>query len=297
MTPTTTLPEVQEKKTIMDATPAVPSTTIAPDTKADLQLASSVVSKATQAIIITPEDHTTCGEELSTIKKRIKSLTDKRLAITRPMDEAKAQIMDLFRTPIEEYEKAKDIFNSKLIAWEDEQERIRQEKERQAQEEARKREEEERVAAAAALELEAKHLADSGNQEEADEIQKEAVKVLDTPAPVVAPRVGSSWTASKSNFTQERWSAAVTNLGLLCKAVAHESTCTELLDLAEKMPESVSKKEIISFIRKWSSTAKRAPIQAIAADQVFLNRQATSYKARLDIPGVEAKSNKTKAGR
>lgn len=41
----------------------------------------------------------------------------------------------------------------------------------------------------------------------------------------------------------------------------------------------------------------KAPLQSVQWDMAFLNRQATSYKSAMSIPGVKALSKKSMSGR
>ena len=65
------------------------------------------------------------------LNSRIKSLTDARLALTRPIDAAKKVIMDFFAGPIAvTFTQAKDLLDGKIIAYENEQERQRRAEQR-----------------------------------------------------------------------------------------------------------------------------------------------------------------------
>lgn len=58
------------------------------------------------------------------INTKIKILGDKRLRITRKIDEAKRAIMELFSDPIEKLKAAKVLFDIKIIAYDDAQQEI-----------------------------------------------------------------------------------------------------------------------------------------------------------------------------
>lgn len=77
------------------------------------------------------------GDELKSIKAKAASLDERRKAITKPLDEAKKSIMDLFRGPVELLGKAEGILKGKMIAFQQEQDRkaaeARQAAERAAQ--------------------------------------------------------------------------------------------------------------------------------------------------------------------
>lgn len=138
--------------------------------------------------------------------------------------------------PVEE---AVRIANSKITPYLEAEEKKRQDEERRLNEEARKREEDERIATAAQAEKE-------GHKEEAEAI-------LNVPAPVPTVVVPKAVPKAQGTSMSYRYSAKVTNLMALVKAVA----------------------------------AGKAPITALQADTVALNRMASSLKEGMDYPGVE----------
>lgn len=71
------------------------------------------------------------------INTQIKTLNDARLAQTRPLDDAKKKIMAWWAKPITAYEAAKAIFDSKILAYDAEQDRIRREAQEKADRDAR----------------------------------------------------------------------------------------------------------------------------------------------------------------
>lgn len=109
-----------------------------------------------------------------------------------------------YLTPIEEGRK---ILKSKMINFQDEQEKIRREEQRLLEEEARKRAEEE----ALALAVEAEQ---TGDKELAAAILEQPVDV----APIMAQKVAPA--ASRLSAGRSVWSGEVVNLMALVKAVA-----------------------------------------------------------------------------
>lgn len=77
---------------------------------------------------------------LKTIKAFSKQLEEERTKITKPMDAAKAAVMNLFRKPAKILEDAEQAVKSAMITYDNEQEKIRLEKERQAREAAAREE-------------------------------------------------------------------------------------------------------------------------------------------------------------
>jgi len=145
--------------------------------------------------------------------------------------------------PLQEAEK---ILKGKMIRFTEEEERKRKIEEARLREEMRKKDEELRLAQAAELEKE-------GRIEEAAQIIEEPVY---TPA-VTLPKVEQP----KGVSYRENWSAQVTDLKALCRAVVEG----------------------------------RVPEAAISPNMTVLNQQARSLKSALNWPGVKVISEKTAA--
>jgi hypothetical protein len=143
-----------------------------------------------------------------------------------------------FLDPLNE---AKRTIKSAISVWVQEQTKIRAEADRKAREEAERQEEEERLAKAV-------------KAEEAGASETEVEKIIDTPAPVKVAEVAPTYEKAAGVSTRENWSAKVTDLKALCKAIGEGN----------------------------------APIQAVQANMPFLNSIARSGKSTMDIPGVEA---------
>lgn len=63
------------------------------------------------------------GEELQAIKRKAAALEEQRKAITKPMDDAKKAVMDLFRGPTDLLAKAEGVLKGKLLGYQAEQQR------------------------------------------------------------------------------------------------------------------------------------------------------------------------------
>lgn len=140
-------------------------TTIAQDTQA-------FVEGNTAPQVASQEDYAKAGDLLKVIANRIKSLNEKRLGMTRPLDNTKKQIMDEFKRMTEPLEALEQSIKGKMLDW------YRAEEARQAEE---RRKEEERVR----KEQEAQRKAE-------EEAEKAGVPDLDieTPqAPIAPPKV------------------------------------------------------------------------------------------------------------
>ena len=92
--------------------------------------------------VTTAEDFKEAGEQLKLIKAKGKELNDLRMSLTRPLDATKKGIIKFFSEPQQLVENAMRAVNGAMIAWSDEQARIRWEEEnrlRIAQEKETKR--------------------------------------------------------------------------------------------------------------------------------------------------------------
>lgn len=153
------------------------------------------IAAAQAFVVVDAESSIMAQETRALINTRIKTLTDARLALTRPIDAAKKVIMDFFNGPIGVLEQAKDILDDKVLAFDTEQENIRKDAQRQVE-----------VKAAA----ERKRL-----QEEADERQRTAdaaaQKLLNDAAALEAAgdSTGAAKLAAKAERTQESAAARV----------------------------------------------------------------------------------------
>ena len=134
--------------------------------------------------IKTAGEYENAAEFLKCIKRTAKSIEDKRKSITRPLDMAKKSIMDLFRKPLCDLSEAEGLVKRGMLAFSQEQERIRREREAQLREQARREEERKRRQ----LEERAKKAEASGKVEKAEALRERAEEVF-VPTPVVAPTV------------------------------------------------------------------------------------------------------------
>jgi hypothetical protein len=140
------------------------------------------VTAATQALVAlagsyqvaTPEQYSGAGADLTRVKAAQKRLEAVRKAITQPLDAAKKAVMDFFREPEMKLADAENRIKRSMIAFSDEQDRIRREEQRRADEAARK--ERERI------EAQARKAAESGKVEKADALEQRAAAVV---APVI----------------------------------------------------------------------------------------------------------------
>jgi hypothetical protein len=86
--------------------------------------------------IATAEDYSLAADELKAIKTRANKLEEQRTGITGPINKALKAINDLFRGPADLLAEAERTLKGKMLAWDQEQERIAAEVRRKAEEAA-----------------------------------------------------------------------------------------------------------------------------------------------------------------
>lgn len=181
------------------------------------------------------EGYDKAGSLLVLIKGRLKSLDTLRKSITKPLDEAKARIMDLFRVPLTNYEEAETIVKKSMLVYDDEQEKLRKAEEDKLAREAEKKRKE--------LEVKAEKARKEGKDAKADQLEE---KANNTVAPILAPTIErpsgiqyrDHWTAEVTNFEWLPNEYKLSNMPMLNKVA--QSTKGAL-----KIPGVVFKKEKI----------------------------------------------------
>lgn len=136
--------------------------------------AQTLLSNAESYAVTSIEQYTQAGEFLKHIKAKYKELDEQRKGMTKPLDDSKKRIMDFFNKPLDFLTRAESTVKRAMIAFSDEQERIRREEQRKADEAARK--ERERI------EAQARKAAESGKVEKAVALEERAATVV---APVI----------------------------------------------------------------------------------------------------------------
>lgn len=134
------------------------------------------------------------AEELQAIKKRATALDEQRKTITKPLDEAKAATMALFKPAIEVLTKAEGILKSKMLAWQ--QDEARKAAEARAEAERLAQAERDRIAA------EAEKLEAEGKAGEAAVQRTVAEMIVAAPQVAVAepPKVAGVSTRTSVDF-------------------------------------------------------------------------------------------------
>jgi hypothetical protein len=167
-----------------------------PNPAAMMRSARIKLEVVTDFRISSHEEAELAAEELRGISELIKSLDDKRKAITRPLDAAKKATMDLFREPLETLEQAKETIRRAIGAFQSEQRRLAIEAQARAEAEA--------AAARKAIAEQAKQAAAAGDAATAEALSAGAELMIAPVAAVAAPKI-------KGMAERTAWKARVTD--------------------------------------------------------------------------------------
>ena len=150
------------------------------DPKSDPQVreltaeAQNLVALAGSYRVATADEYAAAGDDLKRVKGAKDRLERLRKSMTQPIDAAKKAIMDFFRGPSDQLERAEAQIKQSMIAYSNEQDRLRRIEQTKAEETARKERER--------LDAQARKAADAGKTEKAAALEQRAATVV---APVI----------------------------------------------------------------------------------------------------------------
>lgn len=157
--------------------------------------------------ITTPEMAVTAAEDLKEIKTLAKQVNSKRLAITRPLNDALKEVNALFKPAKDWLSEAEAVLKAKILDFQNEQARIARELQVEADAKARKeREKLERKAAKA----EAK-----GKEDKAEELREQAETQI-------APVITSAAPKLAGISRRESWKAEIVDKGALLEHIVEK---------------------------------------------------------------------------
>lgn len=230
--------------------------------KVEADLALGMLSSAERVEIENQAQYEYAADCLKGVKAKAKELDTKRKAITGPIDMAKKAVMDLFRKPTEDLDKAERLLKKGMLAYTEEQERKRREQEeklqKQAEAERRRKEKQQRAWEEKERKKreEAEKFAAEGKAEEARKAEAEAEKAAEKAAEreeeasqVQAPILASNTEQPKGVSYRSKWTA-------------------EIIDLS------------------------KVPVEYLLPNMPMLNKVAQTTKGALVIPGVTFKEEK-----
>lgn len=190
------------------------------------------------------------AEELQGIKRKASSLEEQRKAITKPLDDAKAAVMNLFRGPLEVLKQAEDVLKGKMLGYQSEQ--------RRKAEEARLAAERAAQAERDRLKAEADALAAEGRTGEA--VVKQAVAEMVVAAPPAvpdAPKVAGISTRTTIEFE-------VTDVLAL---VQHVAAHPELIGLV-----AANETKVRAYVRGLGTAANLPGVRVFAKESLASRR-------------------------
>jgi hypothetical protein len=216
--------------------------------------ALSVIDQAKDVVVTDAETYTSAGILWKSIGEMIKEVKETFDPICEAAHQAHKKATEKRAKYLDPLTAAQKSVKQLMSAYDLEQERIRQAEQRRLEEEARKAEEERRLQEAIEAEEEAKR-----NGATVEEAAQEAQAIIEEPVyvpPVVLPKATPKLQGGP--VYREVWSAQVTDIKALCKAVAEG----------------------------------RASTECVMANMPVLNKMATALKNTMNVPGVTAVSRR-----
>lgn len=167
----------------------------------------TVLCQNAEIVIANQGDYDSAATILQAVKARAKEIDGQRKEITKPLDEAKKNVMNLFSKPLELLANAESFLKRKMIDYTTEQERKAREEQirlqKLADQEAARQKKilDEKIARAEA----------SGKTEKAEELQMQKEMVIPITAPAVAPQVETP----KGVSYRDKWTAQIVDVNLV----------------------------------------------------------------------------------
>lgn len=218
-------------------------------------------------------------DDAKAIKAKTQELTEKRMAITRPLDQAKAAVMDLFRPALERLD---DAAKHLRIAIDDysERERQRAAAERAAAERAAA--EERRRAAEAAAAAQAKAEA------AAAELRAKAAKAEADGRAAQAAKFDARAEATIEQARNEAIAAQMHAATITADVVAQPASVAGLSTRQTYKAECVDKLALVQFV-----AANPAFLHLVQADSRALDSQAKAMRDQFNIPGCRVRVDRS----
>jgi len=252
------------------------------------------VVKAAQAIVIASQsDLDNAAVDLKAIVTRRKELEAKRVAITKPMDAAKKEVMDLFRDPVDNLKQAEALIKKEIGDYSAEQEKIRQaelQAAREAEEKERREREAEAQKAEDAKEIEDRKLAEAqaikdGNMRKAaaQKREREKAEAEEDRLKKEAEEAEQATQDATSESDEATYNAMT---------VKSATAATEEAKTSGVSTRTVWKAEVFDVKALIRAVAEgRVSQNVINVDQSVLDKMATQNKDALNVPGVRAVSS------
>lgn len=146
-------------------------------------------------------DYENASVILKDVKSRYKELDEQRKKITKPLDEAKKSVMELFKVPLELLEKAENKIKGLMIGYTAEQERKAKEEQYRLQKLADQEAERQKKLLDAKIE----RAKASGKEERAADLEMQKETIVPIVAPVITPTIETP----KGVSYRDKWYAVV----------------------------------------------------------------------------------------
>ncbi len=167
----------------------------------------TILCKNAEITISNQGDYDSASTILKAVKSRYKELDDQRKEITKPIDEAKKSVMNLFKQPLELLEKTESFLKRKMIDYTEEQERKARAEQKRLQDLADKQAAEEKKK----LDAKIARALESGKTEKAEELQAKKEEVIPMTVPIITPQ----FETQKGQSFRENWSAIIIDPNLV----------------------------------------------------------------------------------
>ena len=220
--------------------------------------------------ITTTEQFSQAGEMLKAVKGALKQIETQRVEITGPINESLRKINAQAKAAAEPFVKAENAIKGAMVAYQDEQERLRREEQRRVEEAARK--ERERLAA---LQREEERTA----REKAVALRREAEAAAAAGRAAEAAKL-----AARAVSTEERSAAKVEDLHLREAMVV-----APVIDREPPKVAGVATREVWKFE---ITDPARVPDQYKVVDEARVRKVVQALKADANIPGVRVYSER-----
>ena len=182
------------------ATPSIPK-----NDQKDIQNLVNMVEEYQNFEVATVNDCQEAANILGRAKTRFSDLEARRKEITKPLDDAKKSVMDLFRPATDALASLERIMKPKIAAFQHKQEQLRRQEQAAADEKARKERER--------LEKRAEAAREKGQEEKAAALEEKAFTTV--AAAPATPEVSVTGVSMR-----KVWKAEVTDVKQLCALIA-----------------------------------------------------------------------------
>lgn len=283
----------------------VPMPSSAPQERAQAALAA-----ANALQIVTADDYRQAAQELQALAAKEKEIDEARVKLKKPIDDAAKAVQAFFKPPLDFLAQAKTVIKTKLVAWDQEQERKRKAEQARLDEIARQERLKKEAQAAEAARI-AREKAEADRRkadaerkaaEDAKRIADEARKAGDAEAAAAAEKLASEAAraatryASKADATEQRGAERAEALQAQAATVVAPVIQADIPKVAGLSNRDNWRAECVDLKSLVQAVADgKAPLSLVMANDKVLGQQARSLKEHFVAPGVRVWNDKTKA--